>query len=115
MADALSRIRCASLPQQVAAFLDAHLEQPLAVADLAAAVGMSESAFAHAYPRAAGETPYQAILRSKITAAKRLLISDGLSVKTTARALGFSTEFNFSRAFKRVEGMAPSHYARQFR
>jgi AraC-like DNA-binding protein len=97
-----------TLVSRVQVYLDAHLSVPIAVAELAAAMGMSESAFAHEYPRHAQETPYQAILRSKITAAKRLLLSDGLSVQATARRLGFSTPFNFSRAFKRIEGHPPS-------
>ena len=47
-----------ALVARVSAFLEAHPRDTLRVADLAAAAGMSVSAFAHAYRRAAGETPY---------------------------------------------------------
>lgn len=99
-----------SLVARISLHIAEHVAEPLTVADLAAAVGMSESAFAHAYPRAAGETPYHAIVRGKIAAAKRMLLSNRLTVQETAARLGFSSPFNFSRAFKRVEGCAPSHY-----
>jgi len=99
--------------ERVADYLDAHLGDALRVADLAEAFGMSESAFAHAYRQAAGESPYHSILRSKMTAAKRMLLSEGLTVQQTAARLGFSNAFNFSRAFKRMEGCAPSYWGRR--
>ena len=80
------------------------------VADLARHAKMSVSAFAHAYPRRAGESPYRTVQRLKLEAAKRLLLQDGLSVKECAERLGFSSEFHFSRLFKRLEGMSPMRY-----
>ena len=59
-----------ALVARVSAFLEAHPRDTLRVADLAAAAGMSVSAFAHAYRRAAGETPYRAILRARMNAAR---------------------------------------------
>lgn len=99
-----------SLRSRVEALVRAHPEARLRVADLARHVGMSESSFAHAYPRLIGESPHRSILRLKIEAAKRLLFEDRLRVKETAQRLGFSSEFHFSRAFKRLEGVAPRHY-----
>jgi AraC-like DNA-binding protein len=98
------------LVDRVADYLDTHLDSRVRTSDLAAAVGMSVSAFAHAYRAEAGEPPYQAVLRSKMAAAKRLLLQDGLTVKEAAAALGFSTPFNFSRTFKRMVGCSPSGY-----
>lgn len=98
------------LLRRSAAFLEANLERPVQVSDMAAALGMSPSALAHAYPGATGETPYRAILRSKINAAKRLLLFKGLNVQETADRLGFQSAFNFSRAFKRVEGCPPREF-----
>jgi AraC-like DNA-binding protein len=71
---------------------------------------MSTSAFAHAYPRLAGESPYCTVRRLKLEAAKRFLLQDGLSVKECAERLGFSSEFHFSRLFKRLEGLSPTRY-----
>lgn len=99
-----------SLRARVEALVRARPAARLRVADLARHVGMSESTFAHAYPRLAGESPHRSILRLKIEAAKRLLFEDRLRVKETAERLGFSSEFHFSRAFKRLEGVAPRHY-----
>lgn len=99
---------------RVSAFLEANLERPVRVSDMAAALGMSSSALAHVYPKEAGETPYRAILRSKINAAKRLLLSKGLNVQETADRLGFQSAFSFSRVFKRLEGCPPSEYLARY-
>jgi AraC-like DNA-binding protein len=99
-----------SLPERIERFVRAHLDRPIRVRQLAEHVRMSVSAFAHAYPRLAGEPPYRTILRLKMEAAKGALLHDRLSVKETASRLGFSSEFHFSRAFKDMEGISPSLY-----
>ncbi|MEO6788923.1 MAG: AraC family transcriptional regulator [Chthoniobacteraceae bacterium] len=50
---------------------------------------------------------YQFLLRLKMNHAAELL-DDGLLVKETAARLGFADAFQFSRAFKRVHGVAPT-------
>jgi len=104
-----------SLPARVERHVREHLDATLRVADLAAHVGMSPSAFAHLYPRLAGESPYQTILRLKLAQAKVLLTQQGLSVKQTASRLGFGHEFNFSRAFRRQEGISPRQFVHAVR
>lgn len=103
-----------TLLDRINQFLKTHLHTPVSVADLAQAVGMSDSALAHTYPRLTGKTPYEAIQESKMTEAKRLLLRHGLNVQQVADRLGYSSAFNFSRTFKRIEGCAPSHYVARF-
>jgi len=101
-----------SMEARIEAFIRARINQPLTVADLAKHLNQSVSAFGHAYAKQTGETPYRAITRLKMEAAKRLLIDQGSSVKQTAQHLGFSSEYQFSRAFKRNEGVAPKLYVK---
>lgn len=100
------------LSGRVESFIRSHVAEPLHVADLAQHVGLSVSALTHTYPALAGESPYQTIQRIKLEAAKRLLSQDRLSVKEVASRLSFSSEFHFSRLFKRLEGIAPQEYRR---
>ncbi len=95
---------------RVEAYIRRNIDKSIRVADLAHCVGRSPSAFAHAYPRLTGEPPYRTVLRLKVQAAKQLLLQDGLNVKETAARLGFPSEFQFSRTFKLVEGVAPKSY-----
>ena len=97
------------LIDSVERFISVHIAEPVRVADLARYAKMSTSTFAHAYSRLAGETPCCTVRRLKLEAAKRFLLQNGLSVKECAEQLGFSSEFHFSRLFKRLEvAMAPA-------
>lgn len=57
------------------------------------------------------QSPYQLLLRLKINHAAALL-QDGLSGARIAEELRFSDQFHFSRTFKKLMGIAPSHFAR---
>jgi AraC-like DNA-binding protein len=99
-----------SLTERVDRFIRSRIHEPLRVAQLAAHVGLSPSAFAHAYSPLAGESPHRAIVRVKTETAKKLLVDERLTVKEVARRLGYSSEFQLSRSFKRFEGVSPTAY-----
>jgi AraC-like DNA-binding protein len=108
---AVNRAGKRDLVQQVEAFVKEHITESLGVEDLASHMKMSLPTFARSYPRIAGETPSRTIRRMKLQVAKSLLLAEGTSVKECAVRLGFSSEFHFSRLFKKLEGIPPSKYA----
>lgn len=91
-------------------FISKRIAEPLRVADLAKHAKMSVSAFAHNYRRITGESPYRTVQRLKLETAKHYLLRDRLTVKECAARLGFSSDFHFSRLFKRIEGLSPTQY-----
>jgi AraC-like DNA-binding protein len=99
-----------SLAERVDRYIRAHIHESLRVAQLAAHVGLSPSAFAHAYSPQAGESPHRTIVRVKTETAKKLLVNERITVREVARRLGYSSEFQFSRSFKRFEGVSPTAY-----
>lgn len=101
-----------NLQSKVEKHIRSRIAEMLTVEDLARHAGLGLSTFAHTYRKLSGETPYQTIVRLKMEAAKRLLVNENLSVKATAYRLGFSSEFQFSRCFKRMEGRSPSAHVR---
>lgn len=101
-----------NLVQAVERFVRDRITEPLRVEDLASHLKMSLPTFARTYPLLARETPGATIRRLKIEAAKRLLLANELSVKECAQQLGFSSEFHFSRLFKRLEGLPPNGYVK---
>ncbi|MFM8804849.1 MAG: helix-turn-helix domain-containing protein [Planctomycetia bacterium] len=46
----------------------------------------------------------------KIETAKKLMVNERFTVREVARRLGYSSEFQLSRSFKRVEGVSPTAY-----
>ena len=60
-------------------------------------------------------TTFQSILdRVRMHQAKQLLTGSRQSVDAIASALGYSDASNFSRAFRRCEGMTPARYRREY-
>ena len=94
--------------QRAVQLMAARVREPLAVADLAAAVGLSPSRFAHLFRAVMGISPLQYLHISRMTQARHLLDSTGLSVKQVMAAVGISDPSHFSRAFRRFHGVAPS-------
>ncbi len=58
------------------------------------------------------QSPYQYLLKQKMTHAADRLLADGVSVKQVADELGFSDPFHFSRVFRKVMGLPPGRFAR---
>ncbi|MDF2411496.1 helix-turn-helix domain-containing protein [Aeromonas sp. 2HA2] len=54
--------------------------------------------------------PMALLQRLRLQRAALLLASGGDSVKQVAQLCGFKNEYHFSTAFKRQQGLAPSHY-----
>jgi AraC-like DNA-binding protein len=91
----------------------AGLGEPLSLARLADATGMSESGLSHAYRRLTGTTPMATLRRMRIDAAKAHLAARRLSLSEIADLTGFSDAFHLSRTFKQIVGMSPRDYRKQ--
>ena len=58
------------------------------------------------------QSPYQHLLRLRMNYAADLLLAPGILVKEVADRLGFDDPFHFSRTFKRVFGVSPTHFGK---
>jgi AraC-like DNA-binding protein len=79
---------------------------------LAQQVGMSRSAFAHRFRELVGEPPLQYLTRWRMQVAADALTQGGLSLPQIAERVGYQAEAAFSKAFKKVWGVAPGTYRR---
>lgn len=77
---------------------------------LAAVMHASRSAFAERFAGIVGETPARYVAQVRMRQAKQWLTRDKLRVGEVANRLGYDSEASFSRAFKRVMGVAPSQF-----
>ena len=88
--------------------------EPLKVADLAAAAGLSATQLERATRRALGVSPKQLIIRTRIDEAIRRLDDTELTLAAIAAACGFYDQSSFTRQFQRAVGITPGTYrARQ--
>ena len=96
-------------------WLQAHLDQEVTVADLAARAAMSPRTFARRFPASTGTTPLTWILRERVRLAQRLLETTDLPVDAIAGKTGFGTADNLRKHFGRMLHTTPQTYRRTFR
>ncbi|HEV7298403.1 MAG TPA: AraC family transcriptional regulator [Tepidisphaeraceae bacterium] len=92
-------------------YIDAHLDQNFALADLAAVAQLSEFHFARLFKQTTGLPPHQFVIHQRVERAKRLIAARQLSLAQVAVEVGFSDQTQLTRHFKRVVGVTPSRFA----
>jgi AraC-like DNA-binding protein len=91
---------------------DRHYGEPLTVADLAAAAGLSPAHFTREFRRVFGESPHQYLLTRRLERAAALLRDTDWSVTRVCHSVGWTSVGSFTTSFGRIHGMTPSQYRR---
>ncbi|WP_171060466.1 helix-turn-helix domain-containing protein [Poseidonocella sp. HB161398] len=91
--------------------LAAHLSGQVALADLAAACGLSQSHFGRAFKTSFGKTPLRWLTEYRIARARDLLRS-GMPVAEIAPRCGFADQSHLTRVFSAIMGEAPASWRR---
>jgi AraC-like DNA-binding protein len=79
---------------------------------LARAVGLSRAAFARRFAAVSGRSPRRFLTDLRLALAASLLEGTDDCLAELAARVGYSSEFAFSRAFKRQHGVAPGTFRR---
>ncbi|MEZ5912517.1 MAG: AraC family transcriptional regulator [Paracoccaceae bacterium] len=87
--------------------------EPLAVADLARHVGMSQSSFHEHFKAVTGTTPLQFHKDLRLIEAQNLMRTGGQSVSRASHAVGYESPTHFSRDYARKFGCSPRHHLAQ--
>lgn len=96
--------------EAVQAVMREHLHDSLNLDELAAQFKLSRFHFAKTYRALTGHAPIQDFIQLKMALACRLLDRGDMEVRQVAEQLGYDDPYYFSRLFRKVVGMAPSHY-----
>lgn len=84
--------------------------RPLTLDEMAGAAQVSTSYLLKVFRRNLGTTPYEYLLRFRITRAKELLAETDMRIGQIAREVGFNSESNFSYRFAKMVGQSPRSY-----
>lgn len=109
--------RCvAALPKwrltRVLKYIDANIGEPITLAHLAAAAGLSRMYFAKQFRAATGIRPHDYVLRKRIERAQQMLAKPAALVDI-ALSVGFQTQAHFTTVFKRFVGTTPCQWRRE--
>lgn len=95
---------------QIVDYIEARIGDHISPSDLAAQVGMSETAFGRRFKARLGKTPMQLVTEIRIRTATQLILQGELSLGQIAIRCGFSDQSHLSRKFKKAHGITPRAY-----
>jgi len=95
---------------RVMTFVDQHIERNFTVADLAEVACMSPAHFARSFKITTGRSPHEFVCDIRLILAKQMLGDRQRPISDIALSVGFSSQSNFSRAFRDATGTTPRDY-----
>lgn len=91
-------------------FIHNNLHNDISLEEIAAAANMSKYHFAKSFRQAVGIAPHQYVVKLRIEKARKLLLSESLSVEEIANRVGYSDKSHFAAQFLKVVGTTPHRY-----
>jgi AraC family transcriptional regulator len=100
--------------RKAVAYIEEHLAEPISLEALARLAGLSACYFCRAFRQSLGMPPQRYQLSQRIERAKTLLAKRAASVTDVSLTVGYNDTSAFCTAFRRVTGLTPSAYRRNF-
>ncbi len=91
-------------------YVDQHLQESIALEDLARTVGLSRYHFARRFRQSTGTTPHEFVLRQRVERAKTLLHRTNTPLLDIACSCGFADQSHMTREFRQRVGVTPGRY-----
>ncbi|MGO9933646.1 MAG: helix-turn-helix domain-containing protein [Steroidobacteraceae bacterium] len=98
---------------RVLKYIDANIGEPITLANLAAAAGLSRMYFARQFRAATGIRPHDYVLRKRIERAQQMLAEKPAALVDIAMSVGFQTQAHFTTVFKKFVGNTPCQWRRE--
>ena len=96
--------------RRVVEFIDAHIDQPISLENLAAAAAVSPFHFHRQFKKATEMTPHQYVIQMRVKHARSLLAQSDLPLVEIAARVGFSDQSQFSNNFRKCTSVTPKAY-----
>ena len=99
---------------EVKNYLDEHYSEKIALDDLSEKFFINKFYLSKIFKEAYGTTINSYLIAKRITRAKQLLRFTDLTVDEVGNAVGMGEANYFSRMFRKVEGISPREYRKQW-
>lgn len=100
---------------RVVRFLNSHFEESLDIATIASVANMSPSTLHHAFKEVTSTSPLQYLKSVRLHQARLLMLQDGLGAGEAAHRVGYGSDSQFSREYRRLFGAPPSRDVAELR
>jgi AraC family transcriptional regulator len=100
--------------RKAVAYIEDHLAESISLDALSQLVGLSACYFCRAFRQSLGMPPQRYQLSQRIERAKTLLAKRAASVTDVSLTVGYNDTSAFCTAFRRLTGLTPSTYRRNF-
>lgn len=100
------------LAERARIYIRSHFHEDVSASTVAEAVGCNPNYLARVYREAYGQTVTDAIHKTRMDHARRLLLAGHYNVAEISRFCGFADDDYFRRLFKRAHGMTPVAFSR---
>lgn len=95
-------------------YIGKHLDEPFIVKDIASHLRCHPDFLSRKFKQHTGVDLSLYLQQARVDRAKRLLENPKVDIGTAADQSGFSDRVHFSKVFRRVTGLTPGQYQRQF-
>lgn len=96
-------------------YIQSHLSEDISLESIAAYVGISQYYFVRLFRQSTGYSPYQYLIKCRIERAKQLIMLEQGSMTDIAVQVGFASQSQFGRHFKRFTGIPRFYNARFYK
>ena len=103
-----------NLRRQLVDYIEAHLDQPITLGELALRCNLSEYHFARMFRSSFGLPPHQYLLARRLHRAGQLLQLGVMPLGEIALLCGFASASHFSNRFRQALGATPGEYRSAF-
>jgi AraC family transcriptional regulator len=101
--------------RKVCAYIDAHIIEPILVADLCALVQRSEAHFSRSFKRTFGESPHSFVVRRRVELAAQYMLTTDAYLNDIALRCGFTDQAHLCKHFRQAAGHTPAAWRRAHR
>lgn len=99
--------------QQVIDYIQGHLAEDVSLEAIAKEISMSQYYFARLFKQSTGYSPYQYLIKCRIERAQELMMQAQQSIANVALQVGFTSQSQFGRHFKRIAGVTPKQFLKK--
>ena len=96
--------------REAVSFMEKNFKNEISIEEIAKSLGLNRSYFTRIFRLATGKTPQTFLMNYRMIKAAELLTLSDLRISEIGEEVGYSSQINFSRAFKNIYSVSPREW-----